>query len=46
MSDAEVIERFERGDVDEFHHADHVRVAFAYVRTMPLHFSPWRGLKT
>ena len=36
MSDAEVIERFERGDVDELHHADHVRVAFAYVRTLPL----------
>jgi hypothetical protein len=36
MSDAELIARFERGDVDEFHHADHVRVAFAYVRTMPL----------
>ena len=36
MSDAELIDRFERGDVDEFHHADHVRVAFAYVRTLPL----------
>jgi hypothetical protein len=36
MSDAELIERFERADFDEFHHADHVHVAFAYVRTMPL----------
>ncbi len=36
MSDAELVARFERGDVDELHHADHVRVAFAYVRTMPL----------
>lgn len=36
MSDAALVERFERGDVDGFHHADHVRVAFAYLRTMPL----------
>jgi hypothetical protein len=36
MSDAELVERFERGDVAQFHHPDHVRVAFAYLRTMPL----------
>ena len=36
MSDAELIARFERAEVDEFHHHDHVRVAFAYLRTMPL----------
>jgi len=36
MSDAELVERFERGDVGELHHADHVRVAFAYLQTMPL----------
>lgn len=35
MSDADVVDRFERGAVDGFHHADHVRVAFAYLRTMP-----------
>ena len=36
MSDAELVERFERGDVAQFHHPDHVRVAYAYLRTMPL----------
>lgn len=36
MTDAELVERFERGDVEQFHHPDHVRVAYAYVRTMPL----------
>jgi len=36
MSDAELVERFERGDVEQFHHPDHVRVAYAYLRTMPL----------
>lgn len=36
MSDKEIIDRFERADVKEFHHRDHVRVAFAYLRTMPL----------
>ncbi len=36
MSEAAIVERFERADFDEFHHADHVRVAFAYLRTMPL----------
>ena len=34
MTDAELIARFEAGDVTEsaFHHADHVRLAFAYLR--------------
>jgi hypothetical protein len=36
VSDEELVARFERGDVAEFRHADHVRVAYAYLRTMPL----------
>lgn len=36
MTDAELVERFERGDVEQFHHPDHVRVAYAYLRTLPL----------
>ena len=34
MSDQELINRFESGTVPEngFHHADHVRLAFAYLR--------------
>jgi len=36
MTDAELVERFERADIEEFHHRDHVRVAFAYLRTLPL----------
>jgi hypothetical protein len=34
MTDREVIDRFESGNVPEtgFHHADHVRLAFAYLR--------------
>ena len=36
MSDAELVTRFERAEVEELHHPDHVRVAFAYPRTMPL----------
>jgi hypothetical protein len=36
MSDAELVERFERADVAELHHPDHVRVAFAYLRVLPL----------
>jgi len=34
MSDQELIDRFESGTVPEsaFHHADHVRLAFAYLR--------------
>jgi len=34
MSDDEIIRRFETGEVapESFHHADHVRLAFAYLR--------------
>ena len=34
MSDDEIIRRFESGEVppESFHHADHVRLAFAYLR--------------
>lgn len=37
MTDQEVIQRFESGAVPEsaFHHADHVRLAFAYLRNYP-----------
>jgi hypothetical protein len=37
MSDQEVIRRFEHGEVspDSFHHADHVRLAFAYLQEHP-----------
>lgn len=37
MSDQEIIDRFESGDLPEsgFHHADHVRLAFAYLREFP-----------
>lgn len=36
MSDEELIHRFETGAVDSFHHADHVRLAFAYLRQYPV----------
>jgi hypothetical protein len=38
MSDEELILRFETGAISPsgFHHADHVRLAFAYLRTYPL----------
>jgi hypothetical protein len=38
MTDREVIDRFETGIVPEsgFHHADHVRLAFAYLRNYPV----------
>lgn len=38
MRNSELVERFERGEVEEsgFHHFDHVRVAYAYVCEMPL----------
>jgi hypothetical protein len=38
MSDREIIDRFESGNVPEsgFHHADHVRLAFAYLRSFPV----------
>jgi hypothetical protein len=35
MTDDELIERFEQATLDEFHHADHVRVAFAYLLRNP-----------
>lgn len=36
MNEREIVARFEAGDPGAFHHADHVRTAWAYVRTMPL----------
>lgn len=38
MTDQELIESFESGAVPEsgFHHADHVRLAFAYLRNYPV----------
>ena len=38
MTDHEIIHRFECGSVPEsgFHHADHVRLAFAYLRSHPV----------
>ena len=38
MSDQELIDRFESGTVPEsgFHHADHVRLAFAYLKKYPV----------
>lgn len=38
VSDQELIDRFEAGDVPEsaFHHADHLRLAFAYLRKYPV----------
>ncbi len=38
MTNAELIERFERNLTaeDSFHHADHVRLAFAYLATYPV----------
>ncbi|HVO79544.1 MAG TPA: hypothetical protein VMT28_02370 [Terriglobales bacterium] len=38
MTDQEIIERFEQGRApgEAFHHADHVRVAFAYLGRYPL----------
>jgi hypothetical protein len=38
MTDQEIIERFEQGRPpgEAFHHADHVRVAFAYLGRYPL----------
>lgn len=35
MTDEELIQRFETGAVDSFHHADHVRLAFAYLNQYP-----------
>jgi hypothetical protein len=38
VTNHEIINRFESGRVpeDEFHHADHVRLAFAYLRSYPV----------
>jgi hypothetical protein len=38
MTNAELIDRFERNLTaeDSFHHADHVRLAFAYLSTYPV----------
>jgi hypothetical protein len=38
MTNHEIISRFESGNVPEsgFHHADHVRLAFAYLRNYPV----------
>jgi hypothetical protein len=38
QTDEEIIAEFERGALppDSFHHADHVRLAFAYLRQYPL----------
>jgi hypothetical protein len=35
MTDAELLEEFERGTLEPFHHADHVHVAFAYLNQFP-----------
>jgi hypothetical protein len=35
MSDEDLIHQFESGAVDSFHHGDHVRLAFAYLRQYP-----------
>jgi hypothetical protein len=36
MTNSEVIERFETTLPEEFHHADHVRLAYAYLSEFPL----------
>ena len=38
MTNREIIDRFESGNVPQssFHHADHVRLVFAYLRTYPV----------
>jgi hypothetical protein len=35
MSDEELIQNFEQATLESFHHADHVRVAFAYLCRYP-----------
>ena len=35
MTDAQLLEQFERGTLEPFHHADHVHVAFAYLNRYP-----------
>src|SRR5947209_250480 len=36
MSNEELICRFETGAIETFHHADHVRLAFAYLNKYPV----------
>jgi hypothetical protein len=36
LSNRELIERFEADSLDSFHHADHVRLAFAYLSEFPV----------
>ncbi len=36
MNGHEFIAAFERCEVEEFHHADHVRLAWSYLRELPL----------
>jgi hypothetical protein len=36
VTDGELVERFEACTLEDFHHADHVRVAWAMLREMPL----------
>jgi len=35
MTDRQLLEEFERGTLQPFHHADHVHVAFAYLNRYP-----------
>jgi len=35
MTDRQLLEEFERGTLEPFHHADHVQVAFAYLQQYP-----------
>jgi hypothetical protein len=35
MTDRQLLEAFERGTLEPFHHADHVHVAFAYLNKYP-----------
>jgi len=37
MNDSEVVDSFERGEIpgEDFHHADHLRLAYAYLREYP-----------
>jgi hypothetical protein len=35
MTDEQLLEEFERGTLEPFHHADHVHVAFAYLNKYP-----------
>jgi len=35
MTDRQLLKEFERGTLEPFHHADHVHVAFAYLKQYP-----------